>query len=256
MTNQSALDRSQRPPIAGAAILALGVSVLVALVMALAGLGTRWGWWHFRTGLSVLEWTAYAAIAAVFIAFVAAVIARPGGPRRGFAFALAALVIAAVLAIVPWRWRATARAAPPIHDITTDLENPPRFEAILPLRATATNEAEYGGPEIAAQQREAYPDIEPLQFEAAPRATFERAVDVVRDLGWEIIVSDPSAGRIEATDRTFWFGFDDDVVIRITPAGGGSRVDIRSVSRVGRGDTGTNARRIREFLDRMREAGE
>jgi uncharacterized protein (DUF1499 family) len=68
---------------------------------------------------------------------------------------------------------------------------------------------------------------------------------------WEVVAADAAAGRIEATATTPWFGFRDDIVVRIVPADGGSRVDVRSVSRVGKGDLGVNARRIREFLGRL-----
>ncbi|MGH7421143.1 MAG: DUF1499 domain-containing protein, partial [Candidatus Rokuibacteriota bacterium] len=86
----------------------------------------------------------------------------------------------------------------------------------------------------------------------APDRVLARAVDVARGLGWEIVAVAPAEGRLEATDRTPWFGFRDDVVVRVRPDGAGSRVDVRSVSRVGRSDLGTNARRIRGFLEALR----
>ena len=138
---------------------------------------------------------------------------------------------------------------PKIHDVTTDTEDPPAFVAILGLRKDAPNPSTYGGPEIAAQQRAAYPDIRPLVSEIPPARAFERALSVARRMGWDIVDENPPEGRIEATATTLWFGFKDDVVIRIIPlAGTGSRLDIRSVSRVGLSDIGTNARRIRAFL--------
>ena len=110
----------------------------------------------------------------------------------------------------------------------------------------------YGGPAIAAQQKKAYPDLKPAVLGVPPAQAFDRAVDAAKKQGWEIVAAVPAAGRIEATDTTRWFGFKDDVVIRVRPEGAGSRVDVRSVSRVGRGDVGTNARRIRGFLDALR----
>jgi len=80
---------------------------------------------------------------------------------------------------------------------------------------------------------------------------FTAAVQTAEALGWEVVAADPVAGRLEATDTTFWFGFKDDIVVRIRSQPDGSRVDVRSVSRVGRSDVGTNARRIREFLRRL-----
>jgi uncharacterized protein (DUF1499 family) len=138
-----------------------------------------------------------------------------------------------------------------IHDITTDTETPPAFVAILPLRAGAPNLADYGGPEITAQQRTSYPDLGPLTLQVPPAQAFTLAFAVEQEMGWEIVANEPAEGRIEATDTTFWFGFKDDVVVRITPAGSGSRIDVRSVSRVGKSGVGTNAKRITEYLRRI-----
>ena len=142
---------------------------------------------------------------------------------------------------------------PPIHDITTDTENPPSFISILQLRKGAQNPAGYGGPNIAAQQRAAYPDITSEILALPPDQAFERAYRTARRMGWQIIDRNMEEGRIEATDTTSWFGFKDDIVIRVTPVDNGSRVDIRSVSRVGRSDVGTNARRIRKYLKLLTE---
>jgi uncharacterized protein (DUF1499 family) len=141
---------------------------------------------------------------------------------------------------------------PPIHDITTDTQNPPHFDAILPLRQNTPNSAQYGGESVAAQQRQAYPDIQPALLEASPEKAFDAALASARELGWKIVATDTQQGRIEATDTTLWFGFKDDVVIRISPNDGGSRVDMRSVSRVGRSDIGKNAERIRNFMEALR----
>jgi uncharacterized protein (DUF1499 family) len=144
---------------------------------------------------------------------------------------------------------------PHIHDITTDIENPPRLVSVLPLRKNAENSAEYGGPEIAAQQHTAYPDIVPLMLPMRPAQAFERALATARHRGWMIADANPAEGRIEATATTFWFGFKDDVVIRIVPVTGGSRLDMRSVSRVGVSDVGTNAARIRSYLKELGRSG-
>ena len=95
---------------------------------------------------------------------------------------------------------------------------------------------------MAAQQREAYPDLAPVDYPIAPEAAFETALAVAQDMGWDVVAADQAAGRIEASDRTFWFGFVDDVVIRVRPTDAGSRVDVRSVSRVGVSDVGKTAR--------------
>ncbi len=228
----------------GVAVLGFLLAVAAALAAMLAGLGSRWGWWEFGTGFEVLRWAVYGAIGAAAISLLGVVLALTT-PRRGsVVLALLGLAIGLVTVYVPWQWRQTARSVPPIHDITTDLESPPPFEAILPLRADAPNPAQYGGDSIAQQQREGYPELEPLVLEAPPAEVFRLAEGTARDMGWEIVDSDRDEGRIEATDTTFWFGFKDDVVIRVRPTETGSRVDIRSTSHVGVGDLGTNAARV------------
>jgi uncharacterized protein (DUF1499 family) len=111
---------------------------------------------------------------------------------------------------------------------------------------------DYAGPETAQQQREAYPDIRPLILDLPADRAFQRALDIADAQGWEIVDANAAEGRIEATDRTFWFGFYDDVVIRLTPLEGRTVVDVRSKSRVGRSDRGFNARRIRGYLEELR----
>jgi uncharacterized protein (DUF1499 family) len=91
----------------------------------------------------------------------------------------------------------------------------------------------------------------PLTIDEPPERAFLRALEAARDMGWEIVDSDPARGRIEATDTTPWYGFKDDVVVRVRAEGSGSRIDVRSVSRVGRSDVGTNARRIEDYLEKL-----
>jgi uncharacterized protein (DUF1499 family) len=132
------------------------------------------------------------------------------------------------------------------------MEDPPRFETLLRARAEAPNKADYGGAKVAEQQKRGYPDIAPLISTLAPERAFARALDAARAEGWEIASSDPAKGRIEATATTPWFGFKDDIVVRVRPAQGGSRIDVRSVSRVGGSDIGENAKRVRHYLARLR----
>jgi uncharacterized protein (DUF1499 family) len=238
------------------AALGFGLAVLAALAAVAAGPGYRVGLWGLRPAFAILRYAAYGGLAAAVVSAgaLALALAARAASRPAFLAAVTGLVLGAVVVYVPWSWRQTARRVPPIHDITTDTENPPEFRAVLPLRAGAPNPAEYGGPEIAEQQRRAYPDIRPLVWDVPPDTAFERALAAARAAGWEIVAAEPDEGRIEATATTFWFGFKDDVVVRIAPANGGSRIDVRSVSRVGRSDVGTNARRIRDYLRRLRSA--
>lgn len=253
MTNDSEIQAPPtapaRRPISRIAIAAIALAIAVAFLGMMAGFGTRLGLWDFRTGFSLLRWAAYGAIATMILAVIAIFHARPGGPRRGFALAFAALLFAIIVFAIPWQQSRTAQSVPPIHDITTDTDNPPQFIAIAPLRADASNPVEYEGAEIARQQREAYPDLRPVLLELPMDRAFQRALDTAEDQGWEIVEANPNEGRIEATDRTFWFGFYDDVVIRLTPVDGRTVVDVRSKSRVGRSDVGANARRIRGYIE-------
>jgi uncharacterized protein (DUF1499 family) len=226
----------------------LVLAVVAALALLLAGPGYRFGLWSLGTGFTIIRFAAYGGIAAAVVSAAALILAPLRGQRRGRFRALAGLAIGLITVGVPAYFLNTARAVPPIHDITTDTEDPPTFEAILSLRAEAPNPASYGGAAVAAQQRDAYPDIAPADYPIAPAAAFEAALAAARALGWSIVAADQAAGRIEATDRTFWFGFVDDIVIRVRPTDAGSRIDVRSVSRVGVGDVGTNAARVRAFL--------
>jgi uncharacterized protein (DUF1499 family) len=226
-------------------------AILAGLAAALAGFGHRWGWWHYRTGFAVLKVAAYFGIAAAIVSLASLIITRPFLLRQGAALSLVGILIGLLAASIPWSWMRTAKKMPVIHDITTDTDTPPNFVAVLPIRKDAANPAEYGGPDIAAQQRKGYPDIVPIRIMMPPDRAFEQALLAVREMGWEIVEADPKAGRIEATDTTFWFGFKDDVVIRITPEPDGSRIDVRSLSRVGKSDVGTNAERIRAYSRKL-----
>ncbi|MGH6902130.1 MAG: DUF1499 domain-containing protein [Geminicoccaceae bacterium] len=245
-------DRWRRAAVA-TANAGLALALVAGLALLLAGAGHRLGWWSFGTGFRVLRWAAYGGFAAALISAVGLVIAPLRAQRRGMFRALAGLIIGLLVIGVPLSYLQTARSVPPIHDITTDPEAPPEFEAIAPLRADAPNPVAYGGPAVAAQQRTAYPDIAPADYPVAPQAAFEAALVAAADMGWTIIATDEAAGRIEATDRTFWFGFTDDVVIRVRPTDAGSRIDVRSSSRVGVGDFGTNAARVRAYLRELDE---
>jgi uncharacterized protein (DUF1499 family) len=229
------------------ALAALGLAAAAASLGAAAGFGSRWGFWHFSTGFELLRYAVYGGIAAVALSAVALYWSRPGSGRRGFGFAALGLVLGAIVLWIPLQHR-QARDLPPIHDITTDTDRPPAFVAVAPLRADAPNPVEYLGEEVAHLQRQAYPDIRPLVLDLSHQRAFQRALDMAEAQGWEIVSQSVIEGRIEATDRTFWFGFRDDVVIRLTPLNGRTVVDVRSKSRVGRGDLGTNARRVRDYL--------
>ena len=229
-------------------IIAL-ISVAAALT---AALGTRYGQWNFETGISVFRGAAYGAIGGAALSLAGLVASVRIVIQRGFFLALLGVLIGGSIVGTAFYWRSVARNVPPIHDITTDTQDPPRFVEILRLLKPADNPPTYGGEKVAAMQHKAYPDIAPLVLRMPPGKAFEKALRTARSMGWQIIDDNKKEGRIEAVAATFWFGFRDDVVIRVRPEDSGSRVDIRSESRVGVSDLGKNARRIREFLADMK----
>jgi uncharacterized protein (DUF1499 family) len=225
------------------ATLALALALAAVAALALSGPGSRLGWWHFRVGFTLMQWAAYGALAGAAVGLLALLVG--GGRGR----AAAALVTGLAVFAVPWSFRRKAQSVPPIHDITTDTDNPPVFVDVV-ARRTATNASnppDYAGPEVAAQQKRAYPDLAPIALADPPDRALARARAAAESLGWEIVATVPEQGRLEATDTTTFFGFKDDVVVRVRPREGGSRVDVRSKSRVGRSDVGANAERIRAF---------
>jgi uncharacterized protein (DUF1499 family) len=232
----------------------LALTVLGALSLLLAGLGSRWDWWDYRTAFVIFRFTLYGGLLVIVVVLAGLVLACLDRTGRTLLLSLVSLVLLLAVASVPVSHLRSAGRVPPIHDITTDLDDPPRFVAVLPLRREAPNSADHAGPALAAQQRAGYPDLGPARFAAPPAVVLSRATEAARALGWEIVATAPADGRLEATDRTRWFGFRDDVVVRVRPDGSGSRVDARSVSRVGRSDLGTNARRIERFLAALTSA--
>ncbi len=231
----------------------LGLALLAASAAALAGLGHRWGLWDFGTGFQVLRWAAYLGAGAAAMSACVWVYALRLRSGSGLLLAGLAVAIGVASAAVPWSYLKKARDLPPIHDISTDTERPPRFVALLSARAGAGARSDYGGPLVAAHQLQAYPKIGSVTDRRPPGRVFERSLGIARDLGWLIVAAVPDEGRIEASDRSFWFGFIDDVVIRIRSHPSGSLVDIRSASRAGVSDLGVNAARIQAFIDRLVE---
>ena len=242
------------------AVLTLVAGVGIGVVALAAAMGIWLGAWDFRRGFTLLQfantyadWIALvAAIVTIGLAVSSAVFKIGHGARLSSLAAIGALA-AALGYFIPESYR-PPEGTPPIHDVSTDTVNPPEYVAVLPLRADAPNTTIYGRSpgmtheRLAQLQTEAFPDLETLSVAEPPEQMFARALAAVEELGWELVAAVPEEGRIEATDTTFWFRFKDDVVIRIRPSGSGSIVDARSLSRVGGGDAGTNARRLRAFF--------
>jgi uncharacterized protein (DUF1499 family) len=201
--------------------IALAAALLGALVAAASGPAVRTGLASFTVGILMLPAAGLLGFAAALLALLA--LWRGGRVGR----ALTALVVGLAIAAIPIGAYVQARSVPRINDISTDPK------------------------EQSEESRRAYPDIQPLRLPAAPNVAFERAKGAIEEAGWQLVREDASAGRLEAVATTFWFGFKDDVIVRVAADGGGSRVDVRSKSRVGKGDLGTNAQRIRTYLRRL-----
>jgi len=232
--------------------LVMAVCVAAFVMLVASGPGTRMGLWQWQTGISLVSWAAWTGMIGSAAALVLVLMTAVPKWRVRAWVPLVALAYGVIAFVPPLLLLQKAKGMPPIHDISTDPFDPPAFKALMPIRQQAPNGAAYGGAEVAKQQNQAYPDIKPLVMKTPPAETVQKAIDAARSLGWEIVSSDAPGGRIEATDTSMWFGFKDDVVVRVLPdPSGGSRVDVRSVSRVGKSDIGANAKRVREFLAKL-----
>jgi len=244
------------------------ICFLLAVVNFLvAALGTHAGLWSYKIGLPLLLPALLLGLIALVAGIVWGVIALVRNSGAGSRWGVIGLVGAALVLAIPLNYVRLGLMAPPIHDISTDIEYAPSFKALLPLRQGAANGPEYDGPKlvtlpggkvttVTALQKKYYGDIIPFAQFIKPAKLFWRALNVANKMGWHVVAFNEKEGRIEATDTTFWFGFTDDIVIRVRPAGKlGARLDIRSKSRVGVSDVGSNAARLRAFLKTLKTMG-
>ncbi len=232
--------------------LALLAAIAAAVLVAGAAPAHLYGGLGVMDALGLLFWGTIAAGGAGALALIWLVLAVVSRSAAGSVLVAVALVVAASSASIPIGMKMKADSLPVIHDVTTDTANPPAFVAIAPLRAEAPNGIDYKTDPTL--QQKGYPDIQPVTSELAPGNLFEKALGVAKSMEWEIVAVSPEQGRIEATDTTAWWGFKDDIVIRVAAAGAGSRLDIRSMSRIGKSDVGKNAERIRAFLEKLKAA--
>ena len=223
-------------------------AIVAAVCLPLGALGTKFGVWPFTTGFGVLQVGVVLAAIMLVAGVVGLIVAskrKLSGDRPGLA--LGTLISVLVLGLMGMQFY-TANTVPPIHNITTDPSDPPQFDAVVALRGEQSNSLEYDAATLAEQQQAAYPWLQPLSVNLAPEQALQQSKAALQQMGLEIVATDPEQGRVEATDTTFWFGFKDDVVVRVRPAESGSVIDVRSVSRVGVSDLGANAARIGKFL--------
>ena len=220
-------------------------------LLPIGALGTRFGLWELGLGFQFLMVGSGAAVALALAAVAAVAVAWRRGLSGDLRAAAVGLLICALTVAYVGSLRSAVESLPPIHNLSTDTDDPPQFIEVVTLRGAQSNPLELDAETIAPLQAAAYPWVKPLVTQAAPEAAFAKARAALQDMGIEIVAEHPEQGLIEATATTFWFGFKDDVAIRVRPDPEGALVDVRSVSRVGVSDVGANAERIGEILRRL-----
>jgi uncharacterized protein (DUF1499 family) len=259
------MDSSIKQPLwlKAAAIGTLIFALAAALGMLLGPAGVWLGLWNFSTAFRIMAvvypvvgWVALIALLDGIILLALSHKLKVPAPPRLLALPFIGALACGIAWYIPATFQApTGQPYPPIHDVSTDLQDIPAYVAVLPLRANAPNSVVYGdSPNMTRErnaqlQRDAYPDLVPKVYQASEDEMFERALAAVKQMGWELVDANADEGRIEATATTFWLRFKDDVVIRIRPMGPTTVVDARSLSRVGGGDVGANAKRLRQFFE-------
>lgn len=230
----------------------LALLVLLAAVALIAGSGPvyRMEWLSLGESFSLLRRGAQLALASAAISALTLLVALVCRRWRVMLASLLVAVAATALVSMPLQLQQMGRSVPAIHDITTDTTNPPAFETLASARRAAPNAVDYPGESTANQQRRAYPQLGPLTLNMPLATALNAAEATARDQGWEIASVEDN--RIEATATTRWFGFKDDVVIRLTETPQGVRIDVRSASRLGKSDLGTNAARIQTYLEALK----
>jgi len=217
---------------------------VAAPVLTLGGIGLSQLGMPAMVGFRLFTLAILLGLVALLVGIVGLFLTRGGVGGRNHALTGIALGVA-MLAVVAVRVVAGG-SAPPINDITTNLEDPPGYAARTGDHPNADRDMAYPGDWIAIV-REAYPDLAPIRLQASPPDAFARTLSRAEALGWTVVEQDPAAGTFEAEDATALFRFVDDISVRVRPDAAGSVVDVRSKSRDGRGDIGANAARIREF---------
>ncbi len=244
----------------GKLVLALGAgSILLALTGAL---GSGWGLWHFSAGFQMLMIAFAAALLAVLLGAAIGWWAKRKGRVSPRPLRWLGMALGGAFALYMASYVYTARTVPAIHDISTDLADPPQFKMLALREDYLDNIPGADDPEMrgmnplqrwAAIHAKAYGDIRSVRIAMPVADAIARAERIARERGWQVAVTDPVEGRLEATDTSFFFRFKDDVVLRVRPTedGTGSIIDMRSISRVGQSDLGVNAKRVRSFLADM-----
>ena len=229
-------------------------AVIGAVLLVMGGFGTRLGMWSYSGGFTVASGGILLASAGFFLGVIGYVVALRKGLKAERSSILIALVICTILLVQVGMQMNALASVPAIHNISTDTQDPPTFDALVAVReAAGANPLAYDASVLAELQQQAYPWVRTLELPTNPGILLNEAVTVLEDMGLAVVNVSAERGIVEATATTFWFGFKDDVVIRVrASAVGGSVIDVRSVSRSGRSDLGVNAKRIGTILQRLR----
>lgn len=226
-------------------------TISAVVLMIVAGPGHRFG--LIPTKIALLMTLAALVLGAIALLFGLAALFMKS-TQRNTPVLLGALTISGILSLTLVSWVMKGASVPQIHDITTDLDTPPQFVALAGARIGAANPDAYPGEDVAQQQRDAYPDLAALRVTGQSiGSVLDAAEQAAIDQGWEAVVRTESQAQIEATDVTAWFGYKDDIIIRVTDEADAIVVDVRSKSRVGQSDLGTNAARISDYLAALSE---
>ena len=230
-------------------ILVGGLTAIALL--PIGALGTRFGLWDHMIGFALLQLGALLGVVGIVGGIPGIVVARRQSKSRdlwavagGMAASFAVVVFLGMLFL-------SALTAPLLHQVATNLEDPPEFIEIVALRGTDSNALEIDAGTIEPLQEEFYPWVQPLFLRATPAEAFAEALGVLEAMGLEVIAAHTDRGLSEAVDTTVWFGVKDDVALRVRAYPQGSVVDVRSVSRVGLSDVGANGQRVKEILRRL-----
>ena len=227
------------------------LAILSLLILPLSVMGYRIGLYNFPIALIMLAASLLVAAITFFGSLVINLKHRSSNPSNSKQAQLA-MYISLVSLLFLGSQVVTAKSVPRIHNISTDMVDPPQFSEIVALRGSDSNPHTYNANEIAELQKAAYPKIKTLSVQESPGDAFNKSLLLIDELGWDLVSTNQQLGIIEASQTSKLWGFTDDVVIRITEANGKADIDLRSVSRVGRSDLGANAKRIQRFFDAYR----
>lgn len=226
----------------------LCISIMAFAAVLLPGQLYKFSLLELGSAFTLFRSAVYIGIASLVLVLIQWVFLRKTVSKY---YVSASVLFACVAIAIPVIMMNQAKQVPPIHDITSDINNPPKFDKIAELRANAPNPLGYEGGEVSKQQLEAYPQIITQYFNHDVKTVMQESEKALDELGLELVSVDYDKQIIEAYEQTFWFGFIDDVILRFDVQDGKTTLDIRSKSRVGRSDLGVNAKRIERIFAKL-----